>query len=59
LGSVKELVKAIQEYIKSWNKDSKPFKWTKSAMVLQLYSIVFTIPFLCPAIFAFQKNSAP
>jgi transposase len=30
-GSGKELVKAIQEYIKTWNKDSKPFKWTKSA----------------------------
>jgi hypothetical protein len=30
-GSVKELVKAIKEYIKSWNKESKPFTWTKSA----------------------------
>jgi transposase len=30
-GSDKELVKAIQEYIKSWNKDGKPFKWTNSA----------------------------
>jgi hypothetical protein len=30
-GSVKELVKAIKEYIKSWNKESKPFRWTKSA----------------------------
>jgi hypothetical protein len=25
------LVKAIKEYIKPWNKDSKPFTWTKSA----------------------------
>jgi hypothetical protein len=24
-------VKAIKEYIKSWNKESKPFRWTKSA----------------------------
>jgi hypothetical protein len=30
-GSVKELVKAIKEYIKSRNKESKPFRWTKSA----------------------------
>jgi hypothetical protein len=30
-GSVKELVKAIKEYITSWNKESKPFTWTKSA----------------------------
>jgi hypothetical protein len=29
--SVKELVTAIKEYIKSWNKESKPFRWTKSA----------------------------
>jgi hypothetical protein len=28
-GSVKELVKAIQEYIKSWNKDSKPFAYMR------------------------------
>jgi transposase len=32
--SVKELVKAIKEYIKSWNKESKPFTWTKSADVI-------------------------
>jgi hypothetical protein len=24
-------VKAIKEYIESWNKESKPFTWTKSA----------------------------
>jgi transposase len=30
-GSAKELIKAIKEYIKSWNKEGKPFKWTKSA----------------------------
>jgi transposase len=29
--SVKELVNAIKEYIESWNKESKPFRWTKSA----------------------------
>jgi transposase len=30
-GSVKALVRAIEDYIKNWNKDSKPFTWTKSA----------------------------
>jgi transposase len=29
--SVKELVAAIKEYIEYWNKNCKPFKWTKSA----------------------------
>jgi transposase len=29
--NVKELVKAIKEYITSWNKESKSFTWTKSA----------------------------
>jgi hypothetical protein len=24
-------VRAIGDYIKNWNKDSKPFNWTKSA----------------------------
>jgi transposase len=33
-GSVKELVKAIGDYIKNWNRDGKPFKWTKSADVI-------------------------
>jgi transposase len=29
--SVNELIKAIKDYIKNWNKSSKSFKWTKSA----------------------------
>lgn len=29
--SVKELEKAIKEYINTWNKEGKPFKWTKPA----------------------------
>jgi transposase len=29
--SVKELVKAIKDYIVNWNKNSRPFTWTKSA----------------------------
>jgi transposase len=30
-GHVKEWVAAIKEYIEDWNKNCKPFKWTKSA----------------------------
>jgi hypothetical protein len=29
--SMKELIAAIKEYIEDWNKNLKPFKWTKSA----------------------------
>jgi transposase len=29
--SVKQLTKAINDFIKDWNKTGKPFKWTKSA----------------------------
>jgi transposase len=29
--SVKELTGAIKEYIENWNKESKAFRWTKSA----------------------------
>ena len=30
-GSVEELKKSIKVYIKHWNKNPKPFRWTKSA----------------------------
>jgi transposase len=33
-GSVKELVESIKEYIKEWNKDSKPFLWAKPARAI-------------------------
>ncbi|MDR1374246.1 MAG: hypothetical protein LBJ24_04670 [Treponema sp.] len=32
--SVKELVGAIKEYRENWNKESKAFRWTKSADVI-------------------------
>jgi hypothetical protein len=32
--SVKELVKAVENYIKNRNRDGKPFKWTKSVQVI-------------------------